>query len=58
MEKKYLGMLTISPTGLRKMANWLQKKTYNKGDSLVKGFICNPSRKGKKMKCKTFGIEL
>ena len=53
MRKKYLGKLLISPTGLRKMANWLQKKRKTKGDIKVKGFVCEYTKINR-----TFGVEL
>lgn len=53
MKKKYLGKLIISATGLRKMANHLQKEKKSKGDIEVKGFVCQYSKNNK-----TFGIEL
>lgn len=53
MRKTYLGLLVISPTGLRRMANWLQRKKNRKGDIKVKGFVCEYTKVNR-----TFGIEL
>jgi len=60
MKRQYLGKLIFSATGLRKMANYLQRETKTKGDVKVKTYICinPPDKEGKIIKVKTIGIEL
>lgn len=38
-KRKYLGKLTVSATGLRRMANYLQKKAKTKNNVSVKCYI-------------------
>lgn len=52
---KRLGKLTLSSTGLRRMASWLELYFKTKGDVEVKASI-QSWKEGKKLK-KTFGIE-
>lgn len=52
MKNKNLGKLTISATGLRKMASALEKKYKTKSDVKINTFIVN-YKNGK-----TIGIEL
>ena len=51
--KKRLGQLTVSPIGLRRMANAIQKKYKTNGDVKLSSFICSY-----KDKVKTLGVDL
>lgn len=51
MLKKKLGKLVLSATGLRKMANYLQKQYKTKGDILIDCSIITYNKQ------KTFGYE-
>lgn len=50
--KKKLGKLTISPTGLRRMANAIQKKHKTKDDVKLEGFVVSYP------KLKTIGLDI
>lgn len=52
-KRKSIGTLTISPTGLRRMANGIQKRYKTKGDVKLKHFVCSY-----KDGLKTLGINL
>lgn len=53
---EYLGKLIVSATGLRKMANALQKKNGTKGDVLTECFVEKWKENGKIKR--TIGIKV
>jgi len=57
-KQKYLGKLIFSATGLRKMANALQKKNKTKGDVKVKCYIEKFKYKYDGEIYKTIGIDI
>jgi len=52
IKKDNLGKMTVSATGLRRIANAIQKKFKTKGDVKLNSFVCYYS------KLKTLGIDL
>lgn len=46
-KEKYIGKITVSATGLRRMANALQAKKKTKGNILVKCYVEKWKEKGK-----------
>jgi hypothetical protein len=53
---KRLGKMTISANGLRKIANYLQKRFKTEGNVIVEGSVQSWKENGKTKK--TFGIDI